>query len=1222
MLRLALLLAAVAASAQTRLSIVDALPPYLLSARLLDNGHFSITTRYAGAPKTLIYQDDGSGGPVNYTSHIHFKVDDVVFQLPYELDPVTRDAPPEHPLSITRLYRDTVGGVPRVNARMSGVMPDGDTVGFLFTMHPVLRESGGFIRLIAEVDNTTRRARSIGVLMLVDTKIGDNDRAPIVTSLGYRARETAFGRGVAPGMPEFWLALEGTPTDPRLTARGNLRASGLIEPDLALVGNWKDNTAVPGATGLASALWKERSAFDVEYTDSAVLMVWDEQTMAPGERRVRASTEIGIVDSLDVSAPAPGVDALWIAGSGLASSCLGFDVVRERPCGSAGYSPYAPDSLQALYLVTNRGASAVDGVRIVVPRLPAGLRLATQASAIVPSTIPSDSTGVASLAFAALPRLASRSFAVPIAVVDGAGDTLRRDTICVTVPGLLGALHVAPASFPPVCPGGDDTIAVSVRLDGPRCLELAPDAEIIGAPADRDHFEILTPLPATIPADGVVTLRVRYTAGADGTRHRVGLAVHALDHGLDDRDVDTTIMLSDTAMIEAGAKGAEFRFAEIADTLDLGAVCVGSSALGDWTISNVGGCALSIDRDLTFEDDPLRQFSVDDARRFPMTIGRDADSLVTVRFTPARPGVSIARFIIRGSAEPYVDTLVVRGRGDAPALDIDRAATADTICPGERFEARISATNPTACDVTITAIDTDDTTFAVDAAPITLPPHARRELIVRAPAGAVGRHATMVRISGSDGSAHAVPIEYVVASRALSYGTSVSFGDVRIASAPATRRVTIASSGDAPATIGGVRVAGADAGEFALSLPNGGSFPIVLAPGSSLDVDVTFTPADLEMRHARIVVETATGGVCDPAPAIELEGRGVLPLVDVTKRRMALGRRCVATPIDTMLEIRNRGNAPLTIAAIEPLSSADGSAGARVTAGGLPVVIAPDSVRAVRITIDPDGLGELALAVRVESDGSWFTAPDTLVEITGTSVLCAEISVDTVRGRVGDHVSIPVRLRAPGLGTGDVARLLNAIGATGIELTLGCDGRLVRFTGEFDGGMLAGQGTGATATPAASTVRLASVDDAGALDPSPTIATLDAEVLLGASDRTALTLAVARIAKGYAEITTHDGLLVADYCALDRRYVALSGALIAASSTPLSGDGAIVVSVPSPTTAVVTLLDAAGRTCATLHDGSLAGARALALGDVASGFYTALLRTPNGTATARIVVAR
>ncbi|MEO5928394.1 MAG: hypothetical protein ABIR47_00545, partial [Candidatus Kapaibacterium sp.] len=302
LLSLLIAITAMPLGAQTSLSITDVLPPYRLSATLLANGHFSISTRYTGMGKSLVYQEDGSGNkPVNYTSHIHFKVDDLIFQLPYELNPATREVPPEHPLVVTRLYRDTVAAAPRIIAAMFGVLPDGDTIRFLFAMEPVQRPSGGFIRMSAEVNNSTRRPHSVGTLMLVDTKIGDNDQAPIISSFGYRTVETEFDRAAAPGMPEFWLALEGTPVNPMLTARGNLRAPGLIEPDYFLFGNWKDNTAVAGATGLDLAQWKERRAFNVGYTDSAILLLWDQQNMNAGERRLRASTEIGIVDSIGVS---------------------------------------------------------------------------------------------------------------------------------------------------------------------------------------------------------------------------------------------------------------------------------------------------------------------------------------------------------------------------------------------------------------------------------------------------------------------------------------------------------------------------------------------------------------------------------------------------------------------------------------------------------------------------------------------------------------------------------------------------------------------------------------------------------------------------------------------------------------------------------------------------------------------------------------------------------
>ncbi|MBC8144781.1 MAG: hypothetical protein H7X80_04290, partial [bacterium] len=531
---LVFLLFALPLTAQTFLSLVDVLSPYRLSATLLNNGHFSISTMYTGVPKTLVYQESGSGGrPVNYTSHIHFKVDNVIFQLPYELNPITRDIPPQNPLTVTQLFRDTVAGLARVNARMFGVMPDGDTMRFMFTMHPFKRPSGGFIRLQAEVHNTSKRPRSVGVLMLVDTKIGDNDRAPLITAFGYRTNETEFSKGVAPGLPEFWLALEGTPTNPLLTARGNLRASELIEPDYFLGGNWKDNTSVPGAFGLALAQWKERTAFDVPYTDSAVLLLWDEQTMGVGEKRLRASTEIGIVDSLEVINGTGGGGSIALAGGGFGNGgsgvgCLAFDTLRQRDCADPAYHPYNPDSLQALYLITNTGTVDETGLRVLIGTPSPGLTVATTIAAVVPSLLSANATGVATLTFHAKPRLTPRIYTIPLSVVNGAGTTLVSDVFCVVVPGLLGKITVDDATFEPLCPGLSDTIDVPVRLNGPRCLPLQPPT-FLGAPADVAQFRVVGTIPTQIPAMGQVIYRVAYTAGIAGLTHRVQFVANATD---------------------------------------------------------------------------------------------------------------------------------------------------------------------------------------------------------------------------------------------------------------------------------------------------------------------------------------------------------------------------------------------------------------------------------------------------------------------------------------------------------------------------------------------------------------------------------------------------------------------------------------------------------------------------------------------------------------------
>ncbi|HLP27832.1 MAG TPA: hypothetical protein VK147_04265, partial [Candidatus Didemnitutus sp.] len=193
-----LMLCAVNLAAQTSLTLTDQLPPYLLSAVLLNNGHFAVSTGYTGTPKTIIYREDGTGNrPVNYTSHIHVRVDNVLFQLPFESDLTTDAPPPPNPLRLMRLFRDTVERRPRINYEMVAIMPgSGDSVRVTFTMEPVKRPSGGFIRMSVSALNRGASNHDVGVLMLIDTKIGDNDQAPIATAFGFSGVETSYEKRI------------------------------------------------------------------------------------------------------------------------------------------------------------------------------------------------------------------------------------------------------------------------------------------------------------------------------------------------------------------------------------------------------------------------------------------------------------------------------------------------------------------------------------------------------------------------------------------------------------------------------------------------------------------------------------------------------------------------------------------------------------------------------------------------------------------------------------------------------------------------------------------------------------------------------------------------------------------------------------------------------------------------------------------------------------------
>ncbi len=1215
---MACVLVPLSAVAQQSLSILDALPPYDLTATLLANGHFSVSTEYTGEPKTLIYREDGTGGrPVNYTSHVHFKVDDIVFQLPYELNPVTRETPPDNPLTITQLFRDTVAGRPRVNARMFGVMPDGDTMRFVFTLQPVKRPSGGFIRLSAEVENSTTKKRSVGVLMLVDTQIGSNDRAPIVTAFGYQNTETQYTGAAAPGMPEFWLALEGSPANPQLTARGNLRESNLIEPDIFLFGNWVDYTAL-GIPGLALAQWKERAPSGLEYTDSAVLLIWDEEDMPAGQRKLRASTEIGIVDSLKVQfSPGSVPYDVALAGSG---TCLTYETVEEIPCGDPDYHPYVPDSLQTLYIVTNRGTQAMNNVRVVVPNIPAGLDVAASVNPVIPTDLAAAVTGVATVTFYAAPRLQNATYEVPVAVMSGA-DTVMFDTVCVIVPGLLGEIELSNAQFRPLCPGREDTMDVVLDLDGVRCLPII-DVRLVGTQPGNNLFAIVPPLPTVVPANGQVSVRVRYFPDNLGT-HAVSLAVAVRDFETLTPGDTTFVVLRDTAEITGIGREAEFFFAEKTDTLDLGAVCVGDTADGEWEIVNVGGCDLVIDSTVINGGVP-GQFSIGNKGDFPLVVPRGERRAVRILFAPLVQGDDNAMAVVAGVVQPQLDTLFLRGRGDIPqyAAPTD-PVDFDTLCPGGVYSRAVELNNPTACPVLIDSLAaTLSEASVVPVGRFVIPPFGSVTAQVRASFAVPGNYTGVVTIHSTSAGVQQVAMQAVVRDRALLTTASIEFGDVRLGS-NTTNTLTLTAAGTlqthAEVIISNVRVLGVNSSEYDLVVPPG-TLPRRLLPGESLSLVLNFTPGDLEQRHATVVVDVVQGTVCGAVQPVELNGRGILPVIDVPRRTIDFGRVCVGQAVDTVITVRNFGNAPLHVAG----ATTEGASDIIVLGGDLPVTIDEDSTRLVRIRFAPHRLGEIATDLYMQSDGEWFTKPDTVIQLTGTGIICAEIWVDSLRLATGAVAEIPVRIR-PATGVqlqqADIPRLMNESGHVSLSFSVVHKPKLFRFRNEpAVGGML--QSSQVISQPGRVTL---TVDNTFALHTGDVLAVLRGDVLLGDSFDSELQLDVSNFADGYADIIQRDGLLVSEYCALDRRYVNASSvqSFVQPRQNPLGDGGIIDMYIAQPGAARLVLVDAMGRQVAELFSGEATkGMHEIAVGGfiLPSGVYTAVLETGGESSAVPVLV--
>ncbi|HVR79549.1 MAG TPA: choice-of-anchor D domain-containing protein [Acidimicrobiia bacterium] len=95
----------------------------------------------------------------------------------------------------------------------------------------------------------------------------------------------------------------------------------------------------------------------------------------------------------------------------------------------------------------------------------------------------------------------------------------------------------------------------------------------------------------------------------------------------------------------------------------------------------------------------------------------------------------------------------------------------------------------------------------------------------------------------------------------------VDFGNVVI-DASSSVDVTITNVGDAPASVTGASVGGADAGAFSV---DDGSLPTDLDPGDSVVLEVTFGPTEDGSQNATLTVGADVGDI-----TVDLEGTGIL----------------------------------------------------------------------------------------------------------------------------------------------------------------------------------------------------------------------------------------------------------------------------------------------------------------------------------------------------------
>lgn len=130
-----------------------------------------------------------------------------------------------------------------------------------------------------ELHNTDNVAHLVGVRLMLDTMLGQNDGAPFRINDKGLLTDSVFYKAQ---MPEFWQAFDSL-ANPQVMAQGTLSGSSVTTPDRVYLTNWGS---------LADDLWN----FDFQpgrdfmrtgefELDSAIALFWDQTPLKPGETR-------------------------------------------------------------------------------------------------------------------------------------------------------------------------------------------------------------------------------------------------------------------------------------------------------------------------------------------------------------------------------------------------------------------------------------------------------------------------------------------------------------------------------------------------------------------------------------------------------------------------------------------------------------------------------------------------------------------------------------------------------------------------------------------------------------------------------------------------------------------------------------------------------------------------------------------------------------------------
>lgn len=129
------------------------------------------------------------------------------------------------------------------------------------------------------VKNNDSVSHNVGVRIMLDTMLGNNDDAPFrVQGTGSVTTETEF---TGDSIPQYWQAFDSL-TDPTVVSQGTFIRGEDLKPDKVQFAHWGN---LFGGGGVAETSWDYKVTDGRSNGDSAVTVTWNEAELAAGESR-------------------------------------------------------------------------------------------------------------------------------------------------------------------------------------------------------------------------------------------------------------------------------------------------------------------------------------------------------------------------------------------------------------------------------------------------------------------------------------------------------------------------------------------------------------------------------------------------------------------------------------------------------------------------------------------------------------------------------------------------------------------------------------------------------------------------------------------------------------------------------------------------------------------------------------------------------------------------